>query len=190
MEKQQKFLNFYLVSICLLVLGATACKNEMAEVRGFLDQETYEEVAFDVEIFYTDSAITKVRVESERMHRVQEGNYMVEVFSGGVFAEFFDDLGNLSSWVESERAIRNSQRKKITLYDNVILINVNNDTLRTEELIWDEREERIYNNRFFRFSNPTEEIYGYRFSSNQEFTEYSFSRGAGFLDASQLDINQ
>ncbi|TVQ47853.1 MAG: LPS export ABC transporter periplasmic protein LptC [Saprospirales bacterium] len=182
---------FYILVIALLSsISLGACKNEMAEVRVFLGQETFDEVAFDVEIFYSDSAITKVRVESARMQRVQEENYMVENFSGGVFAEFFDEYGNLSSWVESERAIRNSQRKKITLYDNVILININNDTLRTEELIWDEREERIYNNRFFRFSNPTEEIYGYRFSSNQEFTEYSFSRGAGFLDANQLDINQ
>ncbi len=179
---------FLFVSIftCLLL---SSCKNDVSEVRDFLQQESYDEIAYDVEIFYSDSAITEVRVESETMQRLKEGNDMVEHFSGGVLAEFFDDAGNLSSWVVSDRAIRNSNRKKIFLYENVVLINVNNDTLKTEELIWDEKEGRIFNNRFFRFSNPTEEIYGYRFSSNQEFTEYSFSRGAGFLDANQADTH-
>jgi len=180
---------YMILSICVII-GWAGCKNEITEVRDFLQQEQFAEIAKDVEIFYSDSAIVKVRVESAVMQRKREGNDMVEHFSGGVFAEFFDEIGNLSSWVESDRAVRNNSQKKIHLYDNVVLINVNNDTLMTEELIWDEREGRIYNNRFFRFSNPTEEIYGYRFSSNQEFTEYSFSRGAGFLDADQLETNQ
>lgn len=183
-------LNFYYLcfSLCLLIAFA-ACRNELSEVRDFLSQEQFEEIARDVEIFYSDSAVIKVRVESAEMRRIRQGNEMVEHFSGGVFAEFFDDRGTLSSWVESERAIRNSNRKKIYLHENVILINAAGDTLRTQELIWDEREGRIYNNRFFRFSNINEEIYGYRFSSNQEFTEYTFSRGAGLLDADQMDLN-
>jgi len=125
-------------------------------------------------------------VEAPVMERQRRGARMVEHFTDGVYAEFFDAQEQLVSWVESDRAIRNDTEKKIYLYDNVILINITGDTLMTEELIWDERAERIYNNRFFRFSNANEEIYGYRFNSNQEFTEYSFSRGAGFLNPESI----
>jgi len=159
-----------------------SCKNELAEIRELLEGQEYKEVAKDVEIFYSDSAITRVRVEGPVMERRTEGNSVAEHFTEGIFAEFFDQSGERTSWVVSDRAIRDNPQQKIFLYDNVVLINVAGDTLMTEELIWDERAATIYNNRFFRFSNEKEEIYGFRFTSNQEFTEYSFSRGAGLLD--------
>ncbi len=160
----------------------SSCKNELAEIAEVMDRDLPQEMARDVEIFYTDSTILKVRVEAPVMVREMRGTRTVENFTDGVFAEFYGSGDQVVSWVESDRAIRNDAEKKIYLYDNVVLINISGDTLMTEELIWDERAERIYNNRFFRFSNANEEIYGYKFSSNQEFTEYSFSRGAGLLD--------
>lgn len=160
----------------------SSCKNELAEIAEVMDRDLPQEMARDVEIFYTDSNILKVRVEAPVMVREMRGTRTVENFTDGVFAEFYGSGDEVVSWVESDRAIRNDAEKKIYLYDNVVLINISGDTLMTEELIWDERAERIYNNRFFRFSNVNEEIYGYKFSSNQEFTEYSFSRGAGLLD--------
>lgn len=175
------------LSILLLMISLHfGCKNELAEIREVLEKDLPAEIAFDVEIHYTDSSILKVRVEAPVMERQRRGVRMVEHFTDGVYAEFFDAQEQLVSWVESDRAIRNDTEKKIYLYDNVILINITGDTLMTEELIWDERAERIYNNRFFRFSNANEEIYGYRFNSNQEFTEYSFSRGAGFLNPESI----
>jgi LPS export ABC transporter protein LptC len=175
------------VLICLIAgLFFGSCKNELAEISDVLDEEIPREMAQDIEMFYTDSAVLKVRVEAPVMVRETQGSRTVENFTDGVFAEFFGSGDQVVSWVVSDRAIRNDAEKKIYLYENVVLINIGGDTLRTEELIWDERGERIYNNRFFRFSNANEVIYGYKFTSNQEFTEYSFSRGAGLLDADAL----
>ncbi|TVR87667.1 MAG: LPS export ABC transporter periplasmic protein LptC [Saprospirales bacterium] len=176
------FTSLILTFSMIMLFGMSSCKNELAEIAEVMDRDLPQEMARDVEIFYTDSNILKVRVEAPVMVREMRGTRTVENFTDGVFAEFYGSGDEVVSWVESDRAIRNDAEKKIYLYDNVVLINISGDTLMTEELIWDERAERIYNNRFFRFSNVNEEIYGYKFSSNQEFTEYSFSRGAGLLD--------
>lgn len=165
-----------------MLLLFAGCKNDIAEIRDVLDSELYAEIAKDVEIFYSDSAVVRVRIEGPVMERRKSGNNTEEHFTKGIFAEFFEQNGNRTSWVTSERAIRDNQNQKIFLYEDVVLINVGGDTLMTEELIWDERAGTIFNNRFFRFSNENEEIYGFSFKSNQEFTEYSFSRGAGLLD--------
>lgn len=186
MNATQNFTVFSWGGFILAVLLFSSCKNEIATINEVLDTDLHAEVAYDVEILYSDSALVKVKVEAPVMEREQRSGRLVENFKDGAYAEFFNTHGKLVSWIESDRAIRNDVEKKIYLYENVILINIEGDTLKTEELIWDERKGTIYNNRFFRFSNANEVIYGFKFSSNQEFTEYSFSRGAGIIDSEML----
>ena len=66
---------------------------------------------------------------------------------------------------------------------NVVLDNKRNK-LETEELIWDERSQRIYTEKQVKITNQEETIFGEGFSSNADFTEYKISKIHGNLDIS------
>jgi hypothetical protein len=65
--------------------------------------------------------------------------------------------------------------------NDVILVNVKGDTLRTEELFWDETEQKIYSNQSVRITTPDELILGKGFESNLDFTRYKIHQISGVM---------
>ena len=169
------------IFICLLMMGFIACENDIAAVNvHFKQNHSKKEIVKQVEVLYSDSAKLAVRILADELHRITEKGRVRSKFPKGVYVEFYTD-GRISSWLKADKATRIQAENKIIARRNVVLYNVNRDTFRSEELIWDEGAGRIYTDRLFRFSNPNETVFGYKFSSNQEFTEYEFSKMSGTI---------
>ena len=64
----------------------------------------------------------------------------------------------------------------MTAKDNVVLTSENGKRLETEELIWDEKKNKIYTDRKVKITTGKEVIEGEGFSSNPDFTEYTISK--------------
>jgi hypothetical protein len=128
----------------------------------FTDTEVEKEILYGVELLYSDSAILKVRILADVMYRVPDKREPYDEFPNGVYVEFYD-RGEISSWLESGYAVKYDRDDKIITRKNVILYNTKRDTFKSEELIWDEKRSKVYSDRIFRFSNPEEVVYGYKF---------------------------
>ena len=88
-----------------------------------------------------------------------------------------------SSVLVARNASIDERKKIMTASGNVVLENQQNK-LETEELIWDERSQKIYTNKQVKITNQEETIFGQGFSSNADFTEYTISKFHGYLDIS------
>ena len=66
--------------------------------------------------------------------------------------------------------------------NNVVLISNDKKKLETEELIWDEKQEKMYTDKKVKITTQKEIIYGAGFTSNADFSEYSITKIHGTFD--------
>jgi LPS export ABC transporter protein LptC len=157
-----------------------ACENDISDVNAVFDTASNSvEKVYDIEMIYSDSAQTRVRIIAVEMHRIMETRAPRQHFPRGVYVEFYDKEGNISSWLTADKADRYDREQQVVARENVILYNTDLDTFRSEELVWNSKEETIYTEGVFRFTNPDQDIVGYNFRSDQQFTDYSFHSMSG-----------
>ena len=71
--------------------------------------------------------------------------------------------------------------------DSVVWESLNKEILETTELIWDEKEERVFTNKFVVIRRPGEIITGYGFESNQDFTYSKIKSVTGQFASDKLN---
>ena len=91
-------------------------------------------------------------------------------FIDGVVVEFFGPGQHVSSRLTSKYAIRYETEGRVIVRDSVVWQTINDEILETEELIWDEKEKKVYTNKFVTIQRPDEIIYGHGFEANEDFT--------------------
>jgi LPS export ABC transporter protein LptC len=65
--------------------------------------------------------------------------------------------------------------------NDVVVINENGEKLNTEQLFWDQKEQKITSNTFVKITRKTEIIMGDGLESNQDFTRYKIKKIRGTL---------
>ncbi|MCH2083114.1 MAG: LPS export ABC transporter periplasmic protein LptC [Saprospiraceae bacterium] len=157
---------FFIGLICL-----SACENDPADIEALAKKfRTDIETAKGVEILYSDSAQLKVRIEGETMLTYLDKSNPKQEFVDGMFVEFFGPNGEITSTLSSKYALRMEQRREMIVRDSVIWQSEEQGKkLETEELIWDEKDQKIYTNKFVVITSPDEIIYGHGFEADQSF---------------------
>jgi len=154
-----------------LVFFTTACENDPSEVAAlFADQRPDAEIISGFKTIYSDSARIKVRISGDLMLRYQDNGQFIQQFPDGVFVEFFDEEGDITSTLASKYGIRNEAEESVLVQDSVVWLATTGDRLDTDELVWEAKEEKIYSDKFVRVIQGDKLITGVGFESNQAFT--------------------
>jgi len=151
----------------------------MKDINKIVSSTKYqEEVAFNVVITYSDSAVVKVRIISPKMKRYYHKGESYDEFPDGLLVEFLSPSKKVTSWLEADYALRKDKEKKIYVEKNVVLYNKQKDKLETDELVWDEEGEEVYTSRLVKISQPSrgDTSLGYGFKADQEFTRFEIKR--------------
>lgn len=162
------------ISIALLaLLAAWSCENDLAEVQKFISKDRVAiETAKDIEMLYSDSAQVRVRVISPTLWRHIDKQNPRQEFPEGVVIEFLSPNHKVASYMSAQHATRYEKDNKVIMRDSVVWLSQQNEKLETEELIWDEGNDRVFTKKFVVIRRPEEIVYGYGFESNKEFTEW------------------
>ncbi len=172
----------------LLVLGMlVGCgpKEENLAKATALTVDLPVEVGSNVSISYTDSGFLKAKLFAPRLERYATENKNETEMRDGITAYFYSNDGKVNSYIKSKYAIRNERDRTITARKDVNVINNKGDTLRTEELIWDEKTDRIYSDKFVRITSPDRIIIGTGFESNTGFTKFKVLNISGIISLKQ-----
>jgi LPS export ABC transporter protein LptC len=158
--------------ICLIGLCCfAACRDEVnTHPAVFTDDDVAVEIGRDVEILYSDSAVVKVRVLGPVLHNYSSSIDQKQLFPAGIAVTFYDARGEETSRLIAKNAIREQGKKLITARDSVVLSTRKGEVLETEELIWNEKDERLSTQKFVKVTSPDEVIYGFGLEANQDFT--------------------
>ncbi len=171
------------LGIALLVTGffVQCRKADVTDFEAF-DKDTEDlsvERVEDVIIRYTDSAILKAKIHAPEMIRYPNKEEPYTEMPKGLFATFYDSDGKEDSKLSSAYGINYEAKKLIKLTDSVRVYNRKGEELKSEELFWDQKEKKIYTNKFVRIIRNGETLRGDGFESNENFTKYRILKPAG-----------
>ena len=133
------------------------------------------------EMLHTEKGILKVKIIATTIKRFKNMQPQL-VFSNGLEVIFYNDSGGVESVLKAQSAEVNEINNVMTALDNVILTSSSGKKLETEELIWDEKKNKIYTDKNVVITTGKEVIEGDGFESNPDFSEYSISKIHGTFD--------
>ena len=159
-----------------LVLIFVSCSNDPKLVQEFVSSEVLPiEKIEGAEMLHTENGKLKVKIVATTIERFNNQQPQL-VFSNHLVVYFYNDSTLVQSTLKAEYAEINDKKKLMTAKENVILTNITGKKLETEELIWDEKNNKIYTDKKVKITTGKEVIEGEGFVSNADFTEYSISK--------------
>lgn len=174
----------------VLIFGCwlAACNRLKKDTRQvFTQDDVAVEVARDVEILYSDSAIVRVRVTGPVMLNNIDRENPHREFPNGVKIDFLEPNLSIKSTLTAKTAFQYPDKGRIIARDSVILITAKQERLETEELIWDEKKAKVFTEKFVKVTKPGEVIYGYGLEAEQDFSYWKITVPKGRIKVDQLN---
>lgn len=116
-----------------------ACENDIRQVRELSAKKTSVERATDVESYLSQDAIVKAKLTSPLMLRIEADTPRTE-FPNTLRVEFYDDSIKVESHLFAKYGRYMQNMGRVLLRDSVVVYNVKGDTMRTNELLWDQNK--------------------------------------------------
>ena len=159
-----------------------SCTNDAKLVQEFVsDKHKPVEQIKGAQIIHTENGKLKVRIVAniiERFHEIQPAL----IFSDNLEVYFYNDSTQLQSTLIADYASIDDEKKIMLAKNNVILISIDDKKLETDELVWDEKKNKIYTNKKVKISTGKEVIFGEGFISTPDFKKYSITKVHGTFD--------
>ncbi len=147
--------------------------------------------SFNVTFLFSEQAILKAKLSAGLVQEKKEGekdaNTSVHYFERGVKLEFYDAEGILETTLTSQRGKMNKEAKLADLQGKVVAQGKEGSRLETEQLFWDEKNDKIYTAGFVRIQTPTRILEGDGFESNTGLTRYRIIKARGQLNVENIE---
>ena len=105
-----------------------------------------------------------------------------------MYLEKFDSIFQVEASIKADTAYYYNKDELWKLMGHVDIKNLKGERFSTELLYWNQREQRIYSDRFIRIEQPDRIITGRGFESNQQMTVYKIHKPEGvfYIDEEAL----
>ncbi len=167
------------ITAILFLILLTNCRSDLSRIDALTKtNEGPVESAFDVEIIYSDQAFVRMILKAKQMDRYENDEKYLEM-PLGLNVIFYDTLLQQTSSMTANYAIRYEDTEIIKAQDDVIVINELGEKLNTEELIWDQKKEIIYSDKFVKITTDDEITYGEGFRADERFDQWEITNPRG-----------
>ncbi|MBT8327309.1 MAG: LPS export ABC transporter periplasmic protein LptC [Bacteroidia bacterium] len=171
----------FMIIAILFGCNPSQTKEELADMNELLDSLSVE-VAKDVKIVYTDSAILRAKIFAPVMKRYPDKDNPSLEMPEGVNAKFYNEYGEIQSSLSARYAINYEKRDVIEIRDSVRVINKNDEEIKTDELIWDKKNRTVVSDKPVRVRIRDEKIImAEGFESDETFIKYTFKKVTGIV---------
>ena len=145
------------VVVVMLLLFSASCSKEHKEVVDveFDPDKTYTMKATDVSSLISDSGITRYRLKAKEWQIYGKAAEPHWYFPEGIYVEKFDTL-----------------------------FQTEGEHFETSQLFWDQKQEKVYSDKFMRIEQEDKIITGIGFESNQDMTQYKIFNSQGIFPVS------
>ena len=153
------------IGIAALVLGAAilfyACENDLEKIKAFSSTDNLPVIeAINFQTIFTDSGQIRYILKTPKLLRFEnEGKAFLE-FPEGMEITQYNATGKTVSSLTADYAKQFIKEQKWEAKNNVVATNEQGDTLLTEHLIWEEKNEKIYTDEFVKFIRANQIITG------------------------------
>ena len=149
-----------------------SCKGKLGEAEAIDLSETPVQTVRDMFIVQTENSGLQMRAEAPLMEKYDRGDTLsYELFPEGFKLFGYTDEGLLETRITSDNARHlkyKDGRETWEAYGNVVVQNlIKQETMETDTLYWDQKEEKIYTHRYVKMYSPQGFMQGYGMESDQ-----------------------
>ena len=174
-----KLLPLTIVIIMLSSCGDYASKNVAKMLKA--DTMLFTQEGRNVTINYNDSGRLKAKIFAKQLIGYKkDGNDIVRM-PKGVTGNFYNDEGKVESYLSAEKGISYQTQKITEVSQNVVVMNNKGEKLNTEKLIWDQKKQIIYTDKFVRITTKNEILTGEGMESKQDFSDWVIKKPRGVI---------
>lgn len=138
--------------------------------------------ATDFEVYYTDSGVVRYHMKTPKLLDFSNDKNPYRDFPEGFLLQKYDQNKMIISELSGNKGKEYIDDKKWIATGNVILINNSGDTLKTEELIYLQKEDMIYSDKFVSIKKGDQYITGSGgFKSDTQMTKWAFVKTKGHI---------
>ena len=113
-----------------------------------------------------------------------EGGGTPLVFPRGIYVEKFDTLFQTEASIKADTAYYYDKKGLWELIGNVEVESLQGEHFETSQLFWDQKQEKVYSDKFMRIEQEDKIITGIGFESNQDMTQYKIFNSQGIFPVS------
>lgn len=139
--------------------------------------------AENVEMYYSELDIVKTKMVAQKVFVFENGD---REFPEGIYLEFFDPNGKVTSTLRANSAYYFKEENKWRGRGKVEIINIEKkEQLNTEELFWKQDTKRIFTDKFVTIKLQNEVIYGTGLEAAQDLSDYTIKNPEGEFEVVQ-----
>ena len=148
-----------------------SCKGKLAEAETVILSEIPVQTVDDMFIVQTQNSITQMMVKAPLMERYETDTLSYELFPKGISVFGYTEDGMLETEILADNARHlkyKDGRETWSAFGNVVVKNlINQETMETDTLYWDQENEKIYTHCYVRMYSPDGFAQGYGMESDQ-----------------------
>ncbi len=146
-----------------------------------IDENAPIETASDIELIYSDSGKLVVKLVTPKLNRYLEEAPHLE-FPEGLELHFYDSAMNVKTTLTADYGVSWEETRIMEVKNDVVINNFDkNETLNTEHIIWDRKQQKIYSNVFVKRTTPDGVLYGDGFDADENLKSYSLRNPRGMF---------
>lgn len=177
-----KSLPAVLAAVAVICSLAGCRKEQKLDVAGGLDPAKMPTMKSEkVATLISDSGITQYKIVTPLWLVYEEVDTPYWHFPKGLYLKKFDRNFNVIATVACDSAKYFKMQKLWKLDGNVELTKAPKDLFQTQQLFWNEREHRIYSDRFIHIETPTHVLEGSGFWSDERLERYRVIQPTGIF---------
>jgi len=171
-----------IIAACLLgCFFIVSCENDEKKIDALLSNKTGLEEGKQIESFLSQDGILKARLRSPYMLRYLVDTPYIE-FPRKLHVDFYNDSTKIESTLDAIYARYRDNQRIVYLRDSIVVINIlRGDTLKTDELWWDQNKQIFYTDKDVEIRKPTQTIFGKGLTAAQNFSEYTIFKINGIV---------
>ena len=148
-----------------------SCKGKLGETDSVKLSEIPVQTVADMFIVQSENSIMQMMVEAPLMERYETDTLSYELFPKGISVFGYTDDGMLETEILADNARHlkyKDGRESWEAFGNVVIKNlINQETMETDTLYWDQENEKIYTHCYVRMYSPDGFAQGYGMESDQ-----------------------
>ena len=183
LRKTDKSITIVPVIIVMLLLFSVACSKDKQEVIpvAFDPETSYTMRTTDVATLISDSGITRYKMEAKEWLIFGKAKEPFQYFPQGMYIEKFDTLLQIEFSARADTAYFFETQELWKAIGNVLVTNQEGERFETSLLYLDQKNDRIYSDKYMRIEQKDQIITGIGFESNQSMTKYKIFQSTGIF---------
>ena len=167
-----------IAAMVVMSLFFVSCKEKDENLVPFnYDPEQVPTMVTDsVTTLISDSGVTRYKLVADEWRVFDKAAEPYWFFPQGIYLERFTPDFSIEATVKADTAWYFSKKDLWQLKKNVHVENMRGEVFDSEELYWDQKNEKVYSDSYIEIKRGVTEIKGYGFESNQAMTDYRIFR--------------